>query len=152
DPDRFPQFDPTMASDLRTSLHLLIDDVVWAEGSDFRRLLIGDEVYLNGRLGEFYGAGAELSAEAPFQKVRLDSGERAGVLTHPYLLATFAYTGTSSPIHRGVFITRSLLGRVLRPPPEAVAPLAPDLHPDLSTRERVSLQTSPAACATCHGI
>ena len=53
-------------------------------------------------------------------------------------MASFAYTATSSPIHRGVFIARSVLGRVLRPPPEAVAPLAPDLHPDLTTRQRVA--------------
>ena len=58
-------------------------------------------------------------------------------------MASFAYTATSSPIHRGVFIARSVLGRVLRPPPEAVAPLAPDLHPDLTTRQRVSTQTQP---------
>jgi hypothetical protein len=72
------------------------------------------------------------------------------VLTHPYLLAGFAYTATSSPIHRGVFVTRSVLGRRLNPPPEAVSPLAPDLHPNLNTRERVTLQTSPTSCTTCH--
>jgi hypothetical protein len=67
-------------------------------------------------------------------------------------MATFAYTGASSPIHRGVFLSRSVLGRSLRPPPEAAAPLPADLHPDLTTRERVSLQTKPAACVTCHGM
>jgi hypothetical protein len=51
-----------------------------------------------------------------------------------------------------VFLSRSVLGRSLRPPPEAVAPLAPDLHAGLTTRERVSLQTSPKACITCHGM
>ena len=79
-------------------------------------------------------------------------GERAGVLTHPYLMASFAYTATSSPIHRGVFLSRSVLGRVLRPPPEAVAPLAADLHPDLTTRQRVELQTKPESCQSCHGM
>jgi hypothetical protein len=93
-----------------------------------------------------------LSPDSPFQKVSLDAKERAGLLTHPYLLANFAYTSTSSPIHRGVFIARSLLGRALRPPPVAVAPLAPDLHAGLTTRERVTLQTSPASCVTCHGM
>jgi len=44
------------------------------------------------------------------------------------------------------------LGTGLRPPPEAVAPLAPDLHPNLTTRERVILQTSPPACITCHSV
>jgi hypothetical protein len=72
------------------------------------------------------------------------------VLTHPYLLARFAYTSTSSPIHRGVFVVRGVLGRTLAPPPVAVAPLAPELHADLTTRERVTLQTSPDACQSCH--
>ncbi|MBX9625905.1 MAG: DUF1588 domain-containing protein, partial [Gemmataceae bacterium] len=57
----------------------------------------------------------------------------------------------SSPIHRGVFIARGLLGRSLRPPPDAFTPLPADLHPSLTTRERVALQTKPAACITCHG-
>src|SRR6185295_6700356 len=73
-------------------------------------------------------------------------------LTHPYLMARFAYTSESSPIHRGVFLARGLLGQTMRPPPEAVAPLAPDLNPDLTTRERVESQTRGAACMTCHSI
>jgi hypothetical protein len=99
-------------------------------------------------LAKFYGA--ELPADADFQKVTLDANARAGVISHPYLMAGFAYTGTSSPIHRGVFLSRSVLGRSLRVPPEAVAPLSPDLHASLTTRERVTLQTKPDACQTCH--
>jgi hypothetical protein len=51
-----------------------------------------------------------------------------------------------------VFLARGVLGQSMRPPPEAVVPLAPDLHPDLTTRERVDLQTRPATCMTCHAI
>jgi mono/diheme cytochrome c family protein len=150
DPKLFPQFTPAIASDLRTSLDLFLADLVWSEGSDFRRLLQADELFLNGRLAKFYGAN--LPAEATFQKVKLDEKERAGLLTHPYLMATFAYTASTSPIHRGVFISRGVLGRTLRPPPEAVAPLSPDLHASLTTRERVMLQTSPKSCQMCHGM
>jgi hypothetical protein len=150
DARQFPGFDPEIASDLRTSLELFLEDVVWSEASDFRQLLLADSLYLNGRLARFYGAN--LPADAPFQKVSFQSGERAGVLTHPYLLATFAYTAASSPIHRGVFLARNVLGQALRPPPEAFTPLAPDLHPGLTTRERVTLQTRPQACQSCHGM
>jgi hypothetical protein len=150
DPSLYPGFDASVASDLRTSLDLFLDDVIWGQSSDFLQLFLADSIYLNGRLATLYGA--ELPPDAPFQKVSLDSKERAGLLTHPYLLSNFAYTSTSSPIHRGVFIARSLLGRSLRPPPVAVAPLAPDLHAGLTTRERVTLQTSPASCITCHGM
>ncbi len=145
---KFPGFDAAIASDLRTSLELFLDDVVWNGSSDFRRLLLAEDLYLNGRLAAFYGV--DLPANAPFQPVPLDAGKRAGVLTHPYLMATFAYTATTSPIHRGVFLTRNVLGQSLRPPPEAFAPLAPELHPGLTTRERIILQTKANACQSCH--
>jgi cytochrome c553 len=150
DPEKFAGFDAAVASDLRTSLDLFLDEVVWGESSDFRKLLLAEDVYLNGRLARFYGA--DLPPEAPFQKRVLEPDQRAGILTHPYLMATFAYTASSSPIHRGVFLSRSILGRSLRPPPEAASPLPPDLHPDLTTRQRISLQTRPASCTTCHGM
>lgn len=148
DHELFPQFDAAVAADLRTSLDLFLDDVVWSESSDFRQLLLADYIYLNGRLAPLYGI--DRPANAPFEKVSFDPAQRAGVLSHPMVLARFAYTANSSPIHRGVFIVRSLLGRQLRPPPEASAPLAPELHPDMTTRERTALQTSPAACQSCH--
>jgi len=150
DPKRFPQFTEAVVSDLRTSLDLFLDDVIGSEASDFRQLLRADYVYLNGRLAQFYGA--DLSSDAPFQKVFLEPRQRAGLLTHPYLMASFAYTASSSPIHRGAFLARSVLGRVLRPPPEAIAPLAPDLHPDLTTRQRVAVQTKLESCQSCHGM
>jgi hypothetical protein len=67
-------------------------------------------------------------------------------------MAAFAYASTSSPIHRGVFLARDVLGVPLRPPPDAFAPFAPELHPNLTTRERVALQTSAKACQSCHGV
>jgi hypothetical protein len=150
DPKRYPEFDEKAVSDLRTSLDLLLEDVLNSEAADYRQLLLAKQIYLNGRLAGLYGA--KLPADAPFQKVSLEQEERIGILTHPYLLASFAYTATSSPIHRGVFIARNVLGRVLRPPPEAVAPFAADIHPDLTTRQRVSIQTQPESCRSCHGM
>jgi hypothetical protein len=146
----FPDFTPEMATDLRTSLELFVDETIFSDASDFRQLLLAQELPLNGRLAKYYGA--DLPANAPFQRVALDGDYRVGVLTHPYLLAQFAYTGTSSPIHRGVFISRSILGRALKTPPIAVAPLAPDLNPDLTTRQRVELQTKADACFVCHRL
>jgi hypothetical protein len=147
---RFPGFDAAMVSDLRTSLDLFLDETGCGKQSDFRKLLLSDEVFLNGRLAKFYGA--DLPADAPFTKVKLNPEHRAGVLTHPYLLSAFAYTSESSPIHRGVFVARGVLGVALRPPPDAVVPLAAEAQPSLNTRERVLLQTKPASCLTCHGV
>jgi cytochrome c553 len=150
DPHLYPSFTPDVVSDLRTSLELSIDELLASETADFRRLLLSDSTYLNGRLASIYGA--QLPKDAAFEKVRFQPQQRSGLLAHPYLLACFAYTNTSSPIHRGVFISRSLLGRALKQPPEAVAPLPVDLHAGMTTRERVALQTRPAACQSCHSM
>lgn len=150
DPKRFPGFDANIAADLRTSLELFLDDVVWNDG-DFRKLLLADDLYLNGRLAKFYGV--EMPADAGFTKVKFEADKRSGgVLTHPYVLATLAYNAETSPIHRGVFVARGLLGINIRPPKDAFTPIPADLHPKLTTRERVLLQTKPAACAGCHAI
>ena len=148
DEKQFPEFSPAVAADLRASLEMFVDDVLDSEAADFRDFLEADWLYLNGRLAALYRP--DLPADAPFMKMALDPGERAGVLTHPYLMAGFAYTATSSPIHRGVFIARSVLGRSLRPPPEAVSPLPVELHANMTTRDRISLQTKPEACQSCH--
>ena len=65
-------------------------------------------------------------------------------------MSGLAYHDSTSPIHRGVFLVRYILGRTLRPPNEAFSPLSPELHPGLTTRERVALQTSPESCQVCH--
>lgn len=150
DKKKFPQFDPAVVGDLRGSLELFLDEVVWSPKSDFRQLLLDDRLYLNDRLAGLYGN--DLPAERLFRKSVPKGGERAGVLTHPYLMAALAYSSTSSPIHRGVFVVRDVLGVALLPPPDAFTPLPPELHPNLTTRERIALQTGPRNCRSCHGV
>jgi len=148
DSSRFSAFSPAVAAGLRTSLQLWLDEVLCGEHPDFRRLFTDKQVYLDGRLAALYGA--PLHADAEFRPLCIDDGRRAGLVTHPYMLSVLAYADSSSPIHRGVFLARSLFGNVLRPPKDAVSPLAAELHPDLTTRQRVALQTKAVACQTCH--
>jgi hypothetical protein len=181
DPTTFPDFTDTLLADLRTSLELFLDEVVWSEKSDYRELLKANYLYLNPRLAAFYGAKlpepakAAESAEAEklesenagspettavqtvpdqdtFHKVQLDSGERVGVLTHPFLLSALAYYKSSSPIHRGVFLTRNIIGRALKPPPMAIQFMDGRFDPSLTMREKVTELTSPTACQGCHTI
>jgi len=150
DPKTFPGFDPAVIADLRTSLEMFLDDVAWSDKSDFRQLLLADTVFLNGRLAKFYGV--DLPVDAGFSKMKLDADRRAGVLTHPYLMASFSHNKETSPILRGVFLARGVLAVSLRPPPMAVVPLSVELQPTLTTRERTTLQTNSINCLVCHGI
>ncbi|WP_236615934.1 PA14 domain-containing protein [Rhodopirellula europaea] len=161
DDEKYPGFSEELIADLRTSLDRFLDETVWSETSDFRQLLAADWAFTNQRLADFYGdawkpaKSDDDNADEPnesgewTQSVR-DPNIHVGVLTHPLVMARLSYHSATSPIHRGVFLIRHVMGRTLRPPNEAFSPLSPDLHPDLTTRERVALQTSPESCQICH--
>ena len=148
DPARFPEFNPVLESDLRISLEKSLAEIFWSGSSNFKNLFTDDKTYMNSNIGKFYGLNA--SPKGIFEKVSWEPEKRSGIITHPYMLSQLSYSSESSPIHRGVFLARGIMGVTLNPPPEAVAPLAPSLHPSLTTRERVIMQTKPAACMTCH--
>jgi len=146
----YPGFTPEIIADLRSSLNLFLDDVFWSAASDYRRLLLEDDLFINARLAKFYGI--QTNAPESFVKVSLDPKQRAGVVTHPYLLAAFSYPKMTSPIHRGVFLTRNIVGRTLKPPPDAVAFKDEEFPENLSMREKVSALTRSEACQNCHAV
>ncbi len=143
-----PDFDDAILADLRTSLERFIEHVVWSETSDYRELLKADYLFLNKRLAKFYGV--EAPATDGFEPVKFDPAQRAGILTHPFLLTTLSYHKSSSPIHRGVFLTRNVLGRFLKPPPMAIEFMDDRFDPSLTMREKVTELTSKPNCMGCH--
>jgi hypothetical protein len=148
DQKEYPGFDQGVVMDLRTSLDLFAESIVWSEKSDYRQLLLSDTILMNERLAKFYGQKVEPGAG--FQPVKMDADQRGGVLTHPFVLATFSYTKSSSPIHRGVFVTRNILGLMLKPPPMAIAFMDDKFDPSFTMREKVTELTSKPACMSCH--
>jgi hypothetical protein len=153
DAQLYKGFTPEVIADLRVSLNLFLDDVVWGDTSDYRQLLLADYLFVNQRLARFYGLSfPETNAPRDFVKAPADPSQRCGVLTHPYLLATFSYQKTSSPIHRGVFLTRNIVGRALKMPPIAVAFNEAEFKPNMTMREKVTQLTRSEACQTCHSV
>jgi hypothetical protein len=169
DKTMFPEFDEAVIADLRCSLELFLDQVVWSEDSDYRQLLLADHLVLNERLRRLYqpqplrvcdeandGSGNDAAEDvqpaSQFRDIVFAPQRRAGVLTHPYLLTAFAYHNNTSPIHRGVFLTRNIVGRELKPPPIAVAFKDAEFSPDLTMRDKITQLTRDQACMSCHSI
>lgn len=176
DKEQFPEFDTATVQDLKRSMNRFLQDLMDSETSDFRQLFQADWRYTTKRLENYYGTAwrsAPLdsqpeadqnekphqaednskntgSTESTWSRSVHDKEVHAGVLTHPLIMSNLAYYRTTSPIHRGVFLTRRTLGRVLRPPDASFTPLSADLHPGLTTRERVQLQTGEVNCQSCH--
>ena len=148
DAKAFPDFDGGVIADLRRSLDRFVEHVVWSEKSDYRELLLADYVFLNERLAKFYGAQPPEGGD--FTQVKFEDGKHAGIFTHPFLLSMHSYSKTTSPIHRGVFLTRSIMGRMLKPPPQATEFKDDRFDPSLTMREKVTEITGKASCMSCH--
>jgi hypothetical protein len=99
-------------------------------------------------LARIYNAAPWDGSSAPPAMV---AGERAGLLTHAWFLASGS--ASTRPIPRGVFVRRRLLCDELAPPPvTANAAVPPALHPDETTRQVVEelTQQPGSVCASCH--
>lgn len=162
--EQFPEFATEIVADLRVSLDATLEAALLEDESDYRRLFSSPWNYSTSHLADYYGdvwqlsddtvaAGEDFQGLVPIDTLRRVSAQAPfnhGILTHPYLMSGLAYPDTTSPIHRGVFLIRYLLGRTLQPPQEAFTPFSAQLHPDLTTRERVILQTGSNTCQVCH--
>lgn len=136
DSKTFPGFDEATIADLRASFSIFLEQTVWSETSDYRQLFSSPELPLTPRLEKLYDKGAN----------------PAGLLTHPYILTAFSYHKQTSPIHRGVYLSRNILGRFLKPPPKAIEFKDSEFNPDLTMREKVTEITKDNSCMSCHSI
>jgi len=136
DNETFPGFDEAIIADLRESFSRFLDQTVWSDQSDYRQLFNSPTLPLTPRLEKLYQQGAN----------------PAGLLTHPYILAAFSYHNQTSPIHRGVYLSRNVLGRFLKPPPKAIEFKDSDFNPQLTMREKVTELTKDESCMACHSI
>lgn len=150
DPALFPDMDADAADALHRSLELQMERAFFEGDARVSSLLLGRTVFLNEQLAGIYGVeGVEGEALVP---VELDERERAGLLTHPGLLALHAKSNSSDPIHRGLFVRRQLLCQDLPQPPMDVDLVVPEPTPGSTTRDRFAEHTSNPSCRSCHQL
>ncbi|MGE0789787.1 MAG: DUF1592 domain-containing protein [Sandaracinaceae bacterium] len=136
--------------DLRESVDLFLWNQVFAEGGSLEALMNSHGAYVNDTIGPIFGvddAGPELAwRELP---------DRAGLLTHPAILATYAHGTYGSPVLRGVFILTEILCDAPSPPPPGasmgVPPTEDATGAPLTNRGGYEeLTQSSPDCAACH--
>ncbi len=148
---KFPDFSPALALDLRRSIFRWVEQSVWNGNSSWQAFLKMDKIQVNERISDYYGSDYPTDENASgFVEMNASKLNRSGLHTHPYLLASHSYAEESSPIHRGVFTSRKILGRILRPPSEAVSFRNADFNPNWTMRQKVTELTKPAHCMSCH--
>lgn len=149
-PDRklYPEFSSylrdSMLDETRQFFRTLLDrdlSVLNVVDSDF--------AMLNERLALHYGIGGVRGSQLREVKLPADS-RRGGMLTQASLLKVTANGTTTTPVKRGAWVMREIVGKPPAPPPPNVPAVEPDVNGTTTIREQLAQHRNDQACAACH--
>ena len=135
------------AASILGSFDAQVDAALWAPTNSLTTLLTGTQAYVNDKTAPLFGVtGITGSA---YQAVTVNAMQRAGILMHPAIMATFGTETGSHPIKRGVFVWDQIVCQKLDDPPANI-PTFPGVEPGSSVRKAFETFTSPVFCQGCH--
>ncbi|MHA3775407.1 DUF1592 domain-containing protein [Verrucomicrobiota bacterium sgz303538] len=112
-------------------------------------LIHSDFAMLNSRLAAHYGIDG-VEGEELRRIVLPPDSPRGGVLTQASVLKVTANGTTTSPVLRGAWVMKKLLGQPLSPPPPNVGSIEPDTRGATTVRELLAKHRNSVTCAGCH--
>jgi uncharacterized protein DUF1592/uncharacterized protein DUF1588/uncharacterized protein DUF1595/uncharacterized protein DUF1585 len=152
DTGRFPEF----KEDVKTAMYdeaISTFEYIVRQGRPVREILHADYTFLNKPLGTFYGIDQDLKLTD--QMVKVDGASafnRGGALRLGSVLTTTSAPLRTSPVKRGDWILRRILGTPTPLPPADAGTIPADdkTFSGLTIRERLAQHKRNATCANCH--
>lgn len=156
DRDRFPSFNHELREAMFQEPVRFIQDVI-NHNRSVLDMLFGNHTFVNGVLARHYGMPDVKTQEASKGEdtwIRVDdaaSYQRGGLLPMAVFLTQNAPGLRTSPVKRGYWIVRRVLGEVIPAPPPVVPELPQDeARSDLPIRDMLAKHRSNPVCASCH--
>jgi hypothetical protein len=144
----YPEFDNLLKAAMVGETEAYFDEMLKSD-LGVRNLIDSDFAMLNRRLAEHYEIPSVIGEE--FRKVPLPPGShRGGVLTQASILKVTANGTVTSPVVRGAWVVRRILGRQLQPPPANAGTIEPDTRGATTIREQLEKHRRMASCSVCH--
>lgn len=149
---------------LITQAERFAEHVVFDSGtSDVAGLLTAPVAFVNADVAPLYGIDPAAAGLLPedgdpatdeWTLTELDPAQRAGIFTHPAILAALAKPSEPAPVLRGKFLLEQLFCNSLPPPPPDLMLDPPPPAADATTRERWEGITEVAGsnCIGCHSV
>jgi hypothetical protein len=149
-PDRtlYPEFDGLLQTAMVDETESFFNELL-RKDLGVAMLIDSDFAMLNRRIAEHYGIPGVVGEE--FRKVALPAGShRGGLLTQASILKVTANGTLSSPVVRGAWVMKRILGREPQPPPADAGSIEPDTRGTTTIREQLEKHRRSASCAACH--
>ena len=148
-PELFPEFDENLRQAFLRETELFVESQL-REDRSVLDLLRANYTYVNEKLARHYGISGVYGNH--FRRVTLSDPRRGGLLGHGGILALTSYPNRTSPVLRGHWVLKEMLGAPPPPPPPDV-PALPDTGDNgklVSVRERLEQHRRNPVCAACH--
>jgi hypothetical protein len=152
DTSRFPEF----TSEVRDSMYdeaVSFFEHIIRKDRPVREILGADYTFLDRPLAKFYGVTKEIQSKNDPELVAGASAfHRGGLLRLGALLTAFSAPLRTSPVKRGDWILRRILGIATPPPPADAGSIPTDdkLFGGLTIKQRLEVHKRNATCANCH--
>jgi mono/diheme cytochrome c family protein len=151
DRERFPGFTNELREAMFQEPVHVIEDMIRHDRSVLD-LIYGDYTFVNSILAKYYGMPEP--APGGDHWVRVDNAKQYGrgsLFTMAAFLTQNAPGLRTSPVKRGYWVARRVLGEVIPPPPPTVPELPTDeAAMDLPLRDMLAKHRANPACAGCH--
>ncbi len=105
---------------------------------------------VNQRLAEHYGITGVEGVRFRRRDVDVNKLPRGGFLTMAATMKVTANGTTTTPVKRGAWVNKKILGTPISPPPPDIAAIEPDVTGATSIRAQLAKHRDNAACASCH--
>ncbi|HVR64784.1 MAG TPA: DUF1592 domain-containing protein [Polyangia bacterium] len=148
----YPEFTMDLGLAMRAETEAFVKATVFGGAGDLTSLLNAPVTYASADIAKIYGVAAPAGAAGMPARLDLDPKQRAGLLTQPALLATFAKANGTDPVHRGKFVWESLLCKSIPAPPANAKIVAPVITPGTTARQRYAQHRTDPTCASCHQV
>jgi len=151
DRERFPAFDDGLRQAMFEEPIRLIVNAIQNDRSVLD-LIYGDYTFVNPALARHYGMPQASGDETVWTRVD-DAGRygRGGLLPMSVFLTQSSPGLRTSPVKRGYWVARRVLGEVIPPPPPDVPELPQDeAKSDLSLPEMLAQHRANPLCSACH--
>ncbi|HKQ77342.1 MAG TPA: DUF1592 domain-containing protein, partial [Blastocatellia bacterium] len=152
DTSRFPEFTDNVKEAMYDEAVSFFEHVIRSE-RPLREILSADYTFLNKDLAAFYGIKKEVRASEGTELVGgANAFNRGGLLRLGALLTATSAPLRTSPVKRGDWILRRILGAPTPPPPADAGSLPADdkLFGGLSLKAKLEQHKRNASCANCH--
>jgi hypothetical protein len=152
DASRFPEFTEEVKSAMYDEA-ISFFEYILRSGRPVREILHADYTFLNQALAKYYGVNKEIASDGRVELVQgANEFKRGGILRFGAVLTATSAPLRTSPVKRGDWILRRVLGTAVPPPPADAGSLPADdkNFGEMTLRQKLESHKRNPTCASCH--